>query len=648
MGEEHGTANLVGATLEITEPIARRIRRFMKQQAGALEFMREVADNWDASISFDAARQGGWAVRKGNVVLDSTYNPQKAAASFLNSFEPADNNFLVLVGAGGGSLPIALSERVAESKTKIAVYEPSPSILLGLFTFNEEIDRLDPEKIQFFCRHQAFRFYLLNDRLHGNRVAVLCPPSYERGMHEELVALRAIFDESIAMLAVTSVTSNEMTQRWLRNLASNLPQRLTRPLVYQLEQVFQGVPAVLVSSGPSLDQNIAVLRENAEKVLIMCVNSSLRALVNHGIKPHLIFAIEATTLAHDLECLSQLEYQPALVLGETCDPLFFQPGLARTFILPQAHLNYQPFMKAVTGSSRGFPGSASVSNMMFCAALMMGCDPIVCIGQDLAFSGDRVYAQATDYGSLRFDTEGQSASLRDEECVLKTARPTQENQRTGFAADQQILTVPSWDGKGTARTTPNFNFIRTCLQEEAHRTQLQRPRQLINATEGGAHIEGFAHRTLDDVLGGFKNMTRDLASETAKHYCEASRLNAAFLERGLERIGNEIEAYAASAGKTLQILGRLAQTLMEPGKRDLAEDVARFNKAKASIMANNLVDVWIETELKQIADQKSDGSPHHNFVQARATLKLMIKGCGEVKALINSCKHKVASLKRKD
>ena len=618
----------------------------MKQQAGAPEFMSEVAGNWDASVSFDAARQGGWGVRKGNIVLDSTYNPAKAAASFLKSFDPGDNNFLVLIGAGGGSLPIALCELVAESNAKIAVYEPSPSILLGLFSFNQDIDGLDPERIQFFCRHQAFRYYLLNNRLHGDRVGVLCPSTYERGMHDELVSLRATFDEAIAMLAVTSVTSEELTQHWLRNLTANLPKRLSLPLIYQLEHVFQGVPAVLVSSGPGLDRNVALLRNNEERALIMCVNSSLRALVNNGIRPHLIFAIEATTLARDLDCLSQLDYQPILVLGETCDPMFYQARLSQIFILPQTHLNYLPFMTTVTGSSaRGFKGSASVSNMMFCAAVMMGCDPIALIGQDLAFHEDRVYAQATDYGSLRFDTRGESANLRDEEDVLKPARQTHQDQRTGFGSGQKVIDVPKWDGKGTARTTPNFNFIRTCLQEEAHLAQLQRPRLLINATESGAYIEGFEHRALAEVLGDFKELKRDLAEEMTRHYREAPRQDVAALERGLKAVGDEIDGYAASAGRTLQILGRLAQTLMEPGKGDLPGDVARFNKAKASIKANNLVDVWIEGELKRITDQKNDGSPHHSFVQARATLKLMIKGCGEVKALINTCKHEVASFK---
>ena len=50
--------------------------------------------------------------------------------------------------------------------------------------------------------------------------------------------------------------------------------------------------AVIVSTGPSLDKQLLLLKEHQEKVCILSVDASFPVLVKHGIKPDFVFSME--------------------------------------------------------------------------------------------------------------------------------------------------------------------------------------------------------------------------------------------------------------------------------------------------------------------------------------------------------------------
>ena len=72
------------------------------------------------------------------------------------------------------------------------------------------------------------------------------------------------------------------------NTFRNLPFMANSPDVGELKDQFPELPFILVGAGPSLDESIEFLQKSQSRAIIVCSNSSLRKLVNSGIKPHIV------------------------------------------------------------------------------------------------------------------------------------------------------------------------------------------------------------------------------------------------------------------------------------------------------------------------------------------------------------------------
>ncbi|MDJ0836431.1 MAG: DUF115 domain-containing protein [Acidobacteriota bacterium] len=623
--------------MDITENIGRRIDMLMRHQDNARECMRRAL--WDTSVTFTAARRGGWGVQWQGKVLDSTYSPQKAASSFLKSFQHDGGKLVVLLGAGGGSLPVALAEKLCPAEIMLLVYEPNPSILLGLFTFNDDIDGLNPDCAQFVCEAEAARRFLFEHPAARDGFQVLCAPSYTHAMPEEIDAFRELCREAADLRATNRVTRVSMTRQWLRNLIINLPQRTKLPGFFDLAGSMTGLPAVLVGSGPSLDKNLETLRSHKEKTLIIASNSNLKALTRNGITPHLVFAVETADISRDLDP-SDLVEKPALVLAETCNPACGRLPYPSIFLLPQAHLQYGAFMKEVTGEqTSGLGAGASVSNIMLQAALIMGCDPIAMIGQDLAYTDGKAYATATDYGGLQIEQQGGTARLVDQDKILTAL--LDDADRPNFQTEQQIHEVLSWDRKDTVTTSRGFDLIRYCFQEEAARVRTEGMVRLVNATEGGAFIEGFAHESLADFFQALPDepaFTDRIAEEIERAWSEGSRLPKERLQDGLEQAKRAVARYAAGAEEALTRLELLAAVMKrggadDPDFRKILDD---YKLAERRIRPHGLVELWIEGDMLRLERKVRPDGLSGIFEKARQTLGLVIEGCSQVSKLLNA------------
>jgi hypothetical protein len=137
---------------------------------------------------------------------------------------------------------------------------------------------------------------------------------------------------------------------------------------------------------------------------------------------------------------------------------------------------------------------------MLSLALLLGCDPVVFVGQDLSFT-ERFYAAENLDGDAEVVPEGA-----DEFRLLKPRGATGigvplADGRLQFTPPQRVLEVPGWAG-GTVRTTPQLKAFRDWF--EAVAPALAGATRLLNCTEGGAHIRGMEHLPLREVCAGWE------------------------------------------------------------------------------------------------------------------------------------------------
>lgn len=181
---------------------------------------------------------------------------------------------------------------------------------------------------------------------------------------------------------------------FFRNFYSNLSELPQSKLGTDLFGQFEGIPAIICGAGPSLTAQIPQLKALKSRALIFGGGSALNALAKGGLVPHFGAGIDPNA-----------EQAERLKDTQGIDVPFFY----RLRIFPEA-------LKLVKGQKLYIPGAggydvaewfekrASIDTLEldeghnvvnFCTeiALRMGCNPIIYVGVDLAYTGGRLYAE---------------------------------------------------------------------------------------------------------------------------------------------------------------------------------------------------------------------------------------------------------------
>jgi hypothetical protein len=138
-------------------------------------------------------------------------------------------------------------------------------------------------------------------------------------------------------------------------------------------------------------------------------------------------------------------------------------------------------------------GSVAVSSVFLAAFL--GATRIALIGQDLAFTDGRRYAEGTVYDALRVETEADGQVFFTN---LKVKGDFFERPTPDREAAPGALWVEGWDGEPVLTDRSYASFLNE--YESVARLLGEEGVRLENCTEGGARIPGLNHLPLADFL----------------------------------------------------------------------------------------------------------------------------------------------------
>lgn len=185
--------------------------------------------------------------------------------------------------------------------------------------------------------------------------------------------------------------------RYLLNTLRNIPRIAASADVGALAGAFPACPAVVVAAGPSLDGAIGWLRELPSHVLVVAVDTAARPLLEAGIAPHVVVAVDPSDLnARHLRHLPDTG-RTWLVAEGSLDPGAFEWFGGRSFTFCVSDHEPWPWLRS-TGLGRGrLRAWGSVLTTAVDLALQAGCSPIAFAGADLAYTGGRPYCRGTVY-----------------------------------------------------------------------------------------------------------------------------------------------------------------------------------------------------------------------------------------------------------
>ena len=307
---------------------------------------------------------------------------------------------------------------------------------------------------------------------------------------------------------------------WQANSFANLRELADAPELPALGGVFRGRPMVLVSAGPSLDESLDFLREASRVAVIVTVNSSYRAVRHAGIIPHLVLAADPREFTARGFAGVPID-GTWLVTTPIVHPEVVRLFRGRTFIWSGANELFLELRRRL-GMTDGIRNveQGTVSASAIDLGIIMGCDRICLVGQDLAIRPD-----GRSHAADSFYTDLNANRAEVDEC-----RRLPGNTLPEVLVEAKL-----------------YVYLKTFEQLAAHRPQAR----FCNTSRLGARIEGIPYVPLDQALAWLGKKSTGGAMEA------------------LEKRHRTGEAYALGFGRTRAVLASTQDFAREVLKRAL-------------------------------------------------------------------------------
>ena len=312
----------------------------------------------------------------------------------------APESLYALPGFGDGSHARHFLEESA-SGTNFIVAEKDPALLRETFARFDCTDLLNDDRFilgtgdlddAFFAGIQGAALSAIQDinMLVFSPLHSIDEAYYDR-MRNELIRQYLVIRPLMEVNLRTATTIQSNTFR-------NLPFMANSPDVGELKDQFPELPFILVGAGPSLDESIEFLQMSQSRAIIVCSNSSLRKLINSGIKPHIV--VTADPQSPTFEGFRGVDVSNLIL---AC-PFSAYPGIVELFegrILSWCTFNpIVDILKRGLGLPNGTPimEQGTVSGCVLDLSRLLGCKKVIFVGQDMAIREDgRYYTDDSSY-----------------------------------------------------------------------------------------------------------------------------------------------------------------------------------------------------------------------------------------------------------
>ncbi len=514
-------------------------------------------------VELEPTRSGSWTARlpaPGGALtyLHSRYDPAAEAKRLAESIEIEDKFCIVVSGMGLGHHIRAILECLV-GDAFILCTEPSIRLIATALTCVDLADALATDRLIILTDDDKSR---LHDRLESHGALIMMGAQFVRhpaslriaeAEHGRMTKAIAEFVAFTRMSLVTLVTNSKIT---CRNIAMNLVHYVTTPPIDGLKDRFEGLPGIVVSAGPSLARNIDELAKLKGRAVLCTVQTAIKPLMERGIVSDFVTSLDfhemSTKYFEEVGDLSgtHLVAEPKA----TWHVIDRFPGPVTLLDNPWAHLLLGDELAARGSLKEG----ATVAHLAFYLAVHLGCNPIIFVGQDLAFTGHVFYIPGVEI----------HRAWRGE---LNRYCPMEQKEWNRIVRNRPILCrVPANDG-GELYS----DELLTTYLEQFEKDIAAVPQRVINATEGGARIRGAEVMTLREVAQRFCARSIDperFAEGEVGPQRDEAPLAAA--RRELSRRIEELDGVIVLCEELIALLKEL---------KGLTKDPARFNKRMARV-----------------------------------------------------------------
>lgn len=517
----------------MTDWLARNLAVLQRRDAALAARIAEAHDPQIAAVplpngAFDLQRGDGPSIYGGD--------PAAATARFWAGQQLTNPLLLVFYGFDlGGHVRHYLTHADARAVHHVVV-ERSTAVFRQALACADWTDVLADDHFHWAIGESparlarwAFEYFLSGERLCMSvrwHNVVWLPRAATDGPYYVAAARALTQGREQRLLGVTANPEDEF--RGLFHVTANLDDLARTPLFDGLAGAFAGKPGIVVATGPSLNEALPALRAAADRAVLFACDSAVPVLLAAGIRPHFIGCLERVVATQQV--IAQLPPLPDSWLVAL--PVVSAETLAayagpRLFTIPQSG-EYRWLFASAPQHWYG----PSVATMACAGLTQLGCDPILLVGQDLAF----------DRGSGRSHAVGAHALLQQ---VGIDTRQEAEQEAGNWVPGNDDRPILSW------APYQHIAATYTLQAQESGRT-------IINVIPPafGMRIDGIAREAPEVALPQWCNVPLDVATVVRERLAAAAVPAATDVRRRVADVCDALHALHTQAVTILLALNR--------------------------------------------------------------------------------------------
>ena len=449
--------------------------------------------------------------------LHSSYDPVKEAVRLIDAASVDGVSNFIILGMGLGYHIQELLKRVPDT-SRVLVVEKEIEIVYHCLMNNDFTTVLDHPGVQLQIGADGSTLLGMNEEdkfgfaLYGYSTLQFLPlVNSDPGFYSHrLETIKAEFHESQVELNTRAAFSKV----FYRNIFKNWKNLLNSPGIHSLKGMFQNIPAVIVSAGPSLDKNISVLKGSSQRAVVISVATALKPLLKSGIEVDFVIAIdpeESTIQFFNFEN----QMKNICLVFDPCVPSSVVDLFPDKKVKIDSGVCLSHWIASKVGEDNYLGKTLSVAHTAFLFARHLGCDPVIFAGQDLSFNRNQLHCGGSYFDQLRKDKIGASQPLNQ----LEGKRYFEYS--SSFKSTRDIF-------GNEIMTTFALDVYKNIFVENIDDNVA-----IFNASEGGIDIPGVPNMTLREALN--VHCSRNLGPQQIKIPKGLNGLN------GFGKIKNELD-----------------------------------------------------------------------------------------------------------
>ncbi len=410
------------------------------------------------------------------IYLHSKYDPLREADMILDEYNNLDENSTVIFyGTGLGYHITAFAQKY--SNIDYYIYEPVPEVF-NQYISHGELSQLPLKRLKNIVladtEQQAVGFFKnFIDRI-NRKLLIIELPSHKAVFDQQYQQFKKLFNKLVKDKRSSLRTNYAFQKRWTLNSIKNFKEVLNTPnILMEKKGAFAGQPALLVAAGPSLNEEIENVRYIKDNNLayIFSVGSAINTLIDNNIYPHAACTYDPTV--HNQKVFAKVVERDikeiSMIFGSSVgyEALENYPGPKYHMLTSQDTIS-EYFLKSKNGKAiDGVYDAPTIAVVTLQLLYQLGFNPIILVGQNLAYRDKKRHSSGVDYSSEVTEAEINNGLWVED------------------VFGQQVLT--------------NESFNRMRQQMEIYIEKLSGVK-VINTTRGGASITGAPFIPLEEVI----------------------------------------------------------------------------------------------------------------------------------------------------